>query len=289
MRRQETLIMTTPTPYTLPTGDVPHAEVREIAALESAPHVTVIDDTPDYRVYAVGDDVAAVIYSEGDLGVYWRDCDPTAYVAALAQVGHPNYSATTWNLYEGDMGSAYATITADSAEEALVAARSNVDRSNYDDADGTLWIDVRVVNQITGEEATDTVTLDPDVPTCADGHDHDWQSPYSVVGGIENNPGVWGHGGGVIIREVCAHCGTYRVTDTWAQRMDTGEQGLTSVAYESADDQSLAWIESDPCDHPQMTGDTCDECGESCSHRDVGATDDGICHDPDCPIHGDTR
>lgn len=252
MRRQETLIMTTPTPYTLPTGDVPHAEVREIAALESAPHVTVIDDTPDYRVYAVGDDFAAVIYSEGDLGVYWRDCDPWAYAAALAQVGHPDYPATMWDLYEGDMGSAYATITADSAEEALDQARNNVDRANYDDADGTLWIDVRVVNPVTGEEATDTVTLEPDVPTCADGHDHDWQSPYSVVGGIEDNPGVWGHGGGVIIREVCAHCGTYRVTDTWAQRMDTGEQGLTSVAYESADDQSLAWIESDPCDHPQF-------------------------------------
>jgi hypothetical protein len=52
-----------------------------------------------------------------------------------------------------------------------------------------------------------------------------------------------GHGGGVIIREVCAHCGKYRVTDTWAQRMDTGAQGLEAVEYREADDASLAWIE----------------------------------------------
>lgn len=169
----------------------------------------------------------------------WHDLSDRAQAHILAT--RPTL-LTRWDLYEGS-GYPYATITADSAEEALEEAKSNVDRSNYEGADGTLWIDVRVINQVTGEEATDTVTLDPDVPACADGHDHDWQSPCAVVGGIKDNPGVWGHGGGVIIREVCAHCGTYRVTDTWAQRMDTGEQGLTSVAYESADDESRAWIE----------------------------------------------
>lgn len=51
------------------------------------------------------------------------------------------------------------------------------------------------------------------------------------------------HGGGVVVREVCAVCGCYRETDSWAQRPDTGEQGLKSIAYEEADDASLAWIE----------------------------------------------
>ena len=53
-----------------------------------------------------------------------------------------------------------------------------------------------------------------------------------------------GHGGGVIIREVCAHCGAYQVTDTWAERSDTGEQGLRSVKYLEAGKASLGWIES---------------------------------------------
>lgn len=86
-----------------------------------------------------------------------------------------------------------------------------------------------------------TVTIEPIEPECAGEHDHDWRSPYSVLGGIKENPGVWGHGGGVILREVCAHCGRYRITDTWAQRKDTGEQGLESVKYEDADEASLAW------------------------------------------------
>jgi hypothetical protein len=64
-------------------------------------------------------------------------------------------------------------------------------------------------------------------------HDHDWQSPHALVGGLKENPGVRGHGGGVVIHEVCVHCGTLRVTDTWAQNPSTGEEGLESVRYEA--------------------------------------------------------
>lgn len=87
-----------------------------------------------------------------------------------------------------------------------------------------------------------TTTIEPSAPACARGRDHQWRSPYSVLGGIESNPGVWGKGGGVIIREVCAHCACYRLTDTWAQDRSTGEQGLTEVAYEDADDDSEQWV-----------------------------------------------
>jgi hypothetical protein len=65
-----------------------------------------------------------------------------------------------------------------------------------------------------------------------------------VVGGHRDNPGVFGHDGGVIIREVCRHCAAYRVTDTWAQNPATGEQGLESVTYEEADEDSRAWAAS---------------------------------------------
>lgn len=86
-----------------------------------------------------------------------------------------------------------------------------------------------------------SVEINPEEPECS-GDEHDWRSPYSVVGGIKENPGVWGHGGGVIITEVCRHCGCYRVTDTWAQDRETGEQGLESVEYKDADDDTLAWV-----------------------------------------------
>lgn len=128
-------------------------------------------------------------------------------------------------------------------EQALECACENVCRDNYPDAVGTLWIRVQVRNAVTGEiEARESVACDEDEPKCVDAELHDWKSPYSVVRGMSQNPGVFGHGGGVIITEVCRHCGTYRVTDTWAQDPDTGEQGLTSVEYRDADADSMAWI-----------------------------------------------
>lgn len=95
---------------------------------------------------------------------------------------------------------------------------------------------------VTGAIESYTVTLSPTVPACEDGHEHDWRSPYDLLGGLRENPGVVGHGAGVLSREVCAHCGVYQVTDTWAQDLATGEQGLHRVTYEEADEESLAWI-----------------------------------------------
>ena len=80
------------------------------------------------------------------------------------------------------------------------------------------------------DETEKRVTIDPPAPECTE-DEHDWQSPYELVGGLRENPGVFGHGGGVIIVEVCPHCGMYRETDTWAQDPTTGEQGLRSIRY----------------------------------------------------------
>lgn len=86
-----------------------------------------------------------------------------------------------------------------------------------------------------------TATLEPAQPDECSG---DWESPLEVVAGCRENPGVYGSGGGVIITEVDPVSGWYRVTDTWAQRPDTGEQGLRSVEYREPDERSLAWVAS---------------------------------------------
>jgi hypothetical protein len=150
------------------------------------------------------------------------------HAAELALVGSD--CPRQWELREE--GYEYDEITADSLEEALEEARSNVDRGNYSDSEGTLYINVSVHCEETGEQGSDTVTCEPDEPDCADGETHDWQSPIELVGGIKENPGCWGHGGGVIYHEVCRHCGCKRTTDTWAQNPQTGEQGLREVSYE---------------------------------------------------------
>jgi hypothetical protein len=45
-------------------------------------------------------------------------------------------------------------------------------------------------------------------------HKHDWQAPYSVVGGIRENPGCWSIPGANNLRydEVCSGCGAWRTT-----------------------------------------------------------------------------
>lgn len=133
-----------------------------------------------------------------------------------------------WTLIEE--GDEYAAVEADSAEEALEIARDNVDPSCYDSSSKTFWVSVEVRCEETDESLSDAVECEPDEPDCPEGS-HDWQSPHEIVGGLEENPGVQGHGGGVIIHEVCMHCGCARITDTWAQNPDTGEQGLRSVEY----------------------------------------------------------
>ena len=107
----------------------------------------------------------------------------------------------------------------------------------------TWWWSGRVSCEEDGtDESVGPYAIEPGVPRCRKGKEHDWQSPHEVVGGITENPGVQGHGGGVLITEVCAHCGRYRHTDTWAQCSQTGRQGLTSICYADADQDSLDWI-----------------------------------------------
>lgn len=133
-----------------------------------------------------------------------------------------------------EQGHAFTTIDAESAEAALDAA-DEPSRSDYGDTPGTYYADWHAVNvDDSDDRASRSYAMPEPEPECPDHAEHDWQSPHEIVGGVAENPGVHGHGGGVIITECCMHCGCKRTTDTWAQRSDTGEQGLTEVSYELA-------------------------------------------------------
>jgi hypothetical protein len=145
-----------------------------------------------------------------------------------------------------DDGNCEVEIEADSAQE---AAQEYVDGGDWGEDDETFWIDVFVQEvDEDGEEVGDresvTIQVDPPEPKCVEDQEHEWKSPYSVLGGLKENPGVQGHGGGVIIREVCKHCGKYKTEDTWAQNSNNGQQGLDSVKYEEADESSEEWVNS---------------------------------------------
>lgn len=119
--------------------------------------------------------------------------------------------------------------------------------SEYDRSEETQWHDIEVWKDgVDGDgelarafSSTHTVRLDPVEPACIDG-EHAWDNPYWLFGGMKENPGVWGRGCGVLCREACSKCGTYRTTDTSAQH--NGQQGLTKVSYSPPDERSLHWL-----------------------------------------------
>jgi hypothetical protein len=141
----------------------------------------------------------------------------------------------------------------DSAEE---AASDWAIGGDWGQDEGTVWVDVWVTDVdeverlramgVDEEEAEDdatemvTVAIDPDEPDCCE-DDHNWCQP-DWLGGCSENPGVWSSGAAAKGTDVCSHCGIYRKWDSWATRLDTGQQGLDSVSYEPADEQSEEWI-----------------------------------------------
>lgn len=134
-------------------------------------------------------------------------------------------------------GNAEVEYTCDSGEK---AAKEYVRTGDWGDRSETTWIHVsawRMGVNAAGEivqvdRESHTITLDAEEPPCIDDREHNWQAPHDIVGGLEENPGVYGHGGGVTITTVCMRCGCQRVVDTWAQDREDGTQGLESVSYE---------------------------------------------------------
>ena len=163
-----------------------------------------------------------------------------------------------FRLREGEGGEeiVYCVDYAGACEEARDWARGG----NYGEVESTIWTEVYIDAAVIldededededdeeeedeeGEEdapswvhvGTVTVSIDPEEPSCSEAR-HTWRSPYSILGGLKENPGVMGCGGGVIIEEVCMGCGCSRVVNTWAQNPENGEQGLTSTRYESGE------------------------------------------------------
>lgn len=82
---------------------------------------------------------------------------------------------------------------------------------------------------------------------------------------------------------------THAARDEWERLEESvlaGEHGEWHATDNHVHTETDWESEDDVCDHPRMDGDQCAECGDRCSHRDVGAVADGVCHDHECPIHG---
>jgi hypothetical protein len=79
-----------------------------------------------------------------------------------------------------------------------------------------------------------TIQLDPTEPPCIDDDGHAWTAPYDIVGGLPENPGVFGRGAGVRIHKICSRCGQHHFIDTSAEDVSSGER-YTQEWYLPAD------------------------------------------------------
>lgn len=178
----------------------------------------------------------------------WAQIDPDE----VAWEHHDDPITTAWIEpgYRADDGY-YEAHYADAASGRKAAQTY---ASAYDPDEKTYWVRVRTWRQVVGltsagavvyghtDDLVRTVAIHPVEPPCIDHEGHDWRSPHAVVGGSRQSPGVFGHGAGVVERRVCARCGVYIDTDTWATDPATGEQGLHAIRYEDPDEASLAWV-----------------------------------------------
>ena len=170
--------------------------------------------------------------------------------------GKPGQEEETMGTYravlDGGNGGE-TTITATTIEGALAATRVWAREGDWDTSSGTIWVDVYVESEHGDRLPDHNVNIAPPEPPCRpldmvsypdtgaaepprsgdvdSPEGHRWRSPHSIVGGIRENPGVYGHGGGVTCAYVCTRCGCGKHTDSGAQNPDTGTQGLSSIAY----------------------------------------------------------
>lgn len=184
-----------------------------------------------------------------------------AAMAALLKSDEPK----TYEVHLND-GGGDDSITAASLREAMDQWETWAQGGDYGDPSSTIWVHGAVEDEA-GEFHPASVEIDPEEPSCEDDLEHDWRAEVGVVGGLAENTGVFGHGGGVVITAHCAHCGLYRETDTWAQDPETGEQGLRAIRYREADDASIdytwAWLMEAIDEIPLPEGWSAARCGES--------------------------
>lgn len=135
-------------------------------------------------------------------------------------------------------------IEASDMEEAKELCREWAKNADWNDPNGTWHVEYTIREKGTDADqyTTESIFVDfpPPEPGCVSDDGHRWDSTHAVEGGMEQNPGVWGHGGGVIISEHCMHpgCAVTRTRDTWA---DDGRGGhVETVTYGELDDDAMA-------------------------------------------------
>lgn len=173
---------------------------------------------------------------------------------------------SNYRIIDQTGGGATNDIYAESLEAAIEAGREWIEAGEWSSENGTYrTIELKccvkeIVRGEDGEIDEDATreefghdcsgTYSDELPECkaeandedADDQGHVWRSPFSLVGGIRENPGVWSNGGTrSTTKQVCRCCGMYRTeVDPGGQR--NPDEALCTITLEPRDDDSEAWL-----------------------------------------------
>jgi len=193
------------------------------------------DKLPNYRIYdRTGGGVTEDIYAET--------------LEDAIEAGREWIEQGDWSSEDGT----YRTITLPCCVREIVRYRSEPLPGESIDEDGDLIHTAADMGQIDEDATADNDAHDcsgeysDELPECdaSDDGEHDWQSPYSLVGGIKENPGVWSNGGtSMTSKEVCANCGKYKITTNKGSQCNPDEARVV-IEIKDANEASLAWVAS---------------------------------------------
>jgi hypothetical protein len=187
-------------------------------------------------------------------GAHLADC-PEGIALAAQHAAHAAHDAAreawlasdeprAWEVRDGQAQDILHDVAPADAEAAIEAWLTDGD---WDTSEGPLHLTAYAypIDPTTGTadgegRACGEATIEQDAPDCEGDEEHTWRSPHSVVGGLRENPGVHGHGAGIIAREVCPHCGWYRVYES--ARQDGSGRYHEAISYAEPDEDSLAWV-----------------------------------------------
>jgi len=255
--------MTTTTTEDIMTTTTTTEDIMTTTTTTEDTMTTTTTATATYVAAAAAAEVAEAAYDAATCseacaatdGDHLPDCPNGLALAALhaAQATHDaareawlaSDEPRDWEVRDDQARDTLREVAPDDVEAEIEAW---LDGGGWDTSEGPLYLTAYAypIDPTTGEACAEgrvegEVTIEQDEPDCEDGEDHDWQTPHSVLGGLAENPGVWGRGAGIISREVCAHCGAYRVYESARQDPCTGTYHA-ATSYEDADDASEAWV-----------------------------------------------
>jgi len=152
-----------------------------------------------------------------------------------------------WEVHDDQAQDTLHDVAPDDIADAIEEWLTDGD---WDPSEGPLYLTAYAcpIDPTTGtadgaHRVTAEVTIEQDAPDCEGDEEHDWCAPHSVVGGLRENPGVYGAGAGITSRRVCSHCGAYTVYESARQDSGTGRYH-EATSYEEPDDDSLEWVAS---------------------------------------------